>query len=264
MPQAKTNLTPDEDKDPLTDDSKNQQPASEDANERESVDSPAVVSEDAGAPPSAVGSEDPGVHWTPEWEIILFNALVRFRPVGVHKHFRMLSMQRYFRRETGVTLTIQQLWNHLSLFYDLGALDAMADESDDEITFEARRKRSGYPFKVVAEFSLPGDEFDSIISEHRKAVSPERRASHDSPRSTPEPHSGNEGNISRTHLPKYRICNANGLTTSRTSDNPSQAWSRQTTQERQERLAHTRLRTARSPHSCFIQRRCGCHHRYPD
>ncbi|TPX65559.1 hypothetical protein SpCBS45565_g05069 [Spizellomyces sp. 'palustris'] len=149
---------------------------------------------------NAEPGEELPVQWTPELEIVLFHALARFRPVGVHKHFRMLSVQRYFNKETGLDLTVNQLWAHLSNYYDLDALDAMADETDDDITFEARRKRSGYPFKVVAEFSLPTDDFESIIVEHRKAVSPvpdrgasTRRAGRasspatESTRSTPEP-----------------------------------------------------------------------------
>ncbi|KAI8905757.1 chromatin modification-related protein EAF7-domain-containing protein [Powellomyces hirtus] len=110
--------------------------------------------------------------WTPEQEIALFHALTKFRPVGVHKHFRMLSVQRFVAASTGVSFTIAQLWAHLATFYELDALDAMADETDDDITFEARRRRSGYPFKVVAEFQLPSEEFENLIVEQRKAASP--------------------------------------------------------------------------------------------
>ncbi|KAJ3159388.1 hypothetical protein HDU86_001706 [Geranomyces michiganensis] len=112
--------------------------------------------------------------WTAEHEIALFDALTKFRPVGVHKHFRMLSVQRHIHHATGTTFTIAQLWSHLLNFYVLEALDAMADETDDDISFDARRKRSGYPFKVVAEFQLPPEDFDNLIIETRKAVSPGR------------------------------------------------------------------------------------------
>ncbi|KAI9089605.1 chromatin modification-related protein EAF7-domain-containing protein [Phlyctochytrium arcticum] len=146
-------------------------------------------------------TDGPPLAWNAELEVVFFHALARFRPVGVHKHFRMLSAQRFFTRQTGLEISINQLWAHLANYYDLRALDAMADEADDDISLEARKKRSAYPFKIMAEFNLPNDEYESIITEHRKAVTPPpergpqtRRGARlaspatESTRSTPEPH----------------------------------------------------------------------------
>ncbi|KAJ3279459.1 hypothetical protein HK104_001454 [Borealophlyctis nickersoniae] len=127
---------------------------------------------DVAEPSTANGEQDGPVNWTPEMDIALFQAIARYRPVGVHKHFRMLNVQRFFNKHTGLSLNLDQLWAHLGTFYDLDALDAMADESDDDITLDAARKRSGFPFKAYAEFNLPSDEFESIMIEQRRAESP--------------------------------------------------------------------------------------------
>ncbi|KAI8588636.1 chromatin modification-related protein EAF7-domain-containing protein [Geranomyces variabilis] len=150
------------------------------------------------APQEVEHSSDNHPHWTAEHEIALFDALTKFRPVGVHKHFRMLSVQRHIHHATGTTFTVAQLWSHLSTFYELEALDAMADETDDDISFDARRKRSGYPFKVVAEFQLPPEDFDNLIVETRKAVSPGRE-------STPEVDDDGAGSGAATAPPKRGV-----------------------------------------------------------
>ncbi|KAJ3014284.1 hypothetical protein HKX48_005236 [Thoreauomyces humboldtii] len=128
------------------------------------------MAEVAKEPTASPVPDHPGFAWTPEIETHLFDAVIKFRPLGVHKHFRIVSVQRHLRSHTGNLVPVPELWAHLSHYYDLAALDAMADETDDDITFEARKKRAGYPFKVVAEFSLPADEFEDMIGETRKAV----------------------------------------------------------------------------------------------
>ncbi|KAJ3038088.1 hypothetical protein HDV00_000971 [Rhizophlyctis rosea] len=125
-------------------------------------------------PPSADSTTStfaPSINWSADLEVSFFQGIARYRPVGVHKHFRMLNVQRFFNKHTGLNVTVDQLWERLALYYNLEELDSLADESDDEITIEARRKRSAYPFKVTAEFNLPSEDFESIITEQRRADS---------------------------------------------------------------------------------------------
>ncbi|KAJ3056825.1 hypothetical protein HK097_003708 [Rhizophlyctis rosea] len=134
-----------------------------------------MVSSTSDRPPSSAHSSTstavPAVEWTPDLEVPFFQGVARFRPVGVHKHFRMLNVQRFFKKQTGLVVTIEQLWDRLGHYYNLEALDGLADESDEEMTSESRRKRSAYPFKVTTEFTLPAEDFESIITEHRRAES---------------------------------------------------------------------------------------------
>ncbi|KAI8810416.1 chromatin modification-related protein EAF7-domain-containing protein [Cladochytrium replicatum] len=107
--------------------------------------------------------------WTPEMDVVLLQAITRFRPVGVHKHFRMVSVLRFFNRNSPRSQNAQQLWEHLEDFFDLNALDALADESDDDVPLEVRSKRSVFPFKFRSEFALPFDEFEPVMNERRMA-----------------------------------------------------------------------------------------------
>ena len=62
--------------------------------------------------------------WTPELEEALFSAVCLTRPIGVHKHFRILNIQKYLMHHQGRLLTIPELWERLSKYYDLVSLDA--------------------------------------------------------------------------------------------------------------------------------------------
>lgn len=58
-----------------------------------------------------------------EGEISFFRSLMRTRPVGLHRHFHILSMRNAIYRDTGQHVSIEELWEKLRSCYDLDALE---------------------------------------------------------------------------------------------------------------------------------------------
>ncbi|KAF7511894.1 hypothetical protein GJ744_003127 [Endocarpon pusillum] len=70
--------------------------------------------------------------WTDEQEIALLKAIVRWKPVGVHKHFRMIAIHNYMISQGVVSsgdqhTTIPGLWTKLGSLYNLPVLDERED-----------------------------------------------------------------------------------------------------------------------------------------
>ena len=138
------------------------------------------------------------MEWTPEMDVTLFQAVVRYKPVGVHKHFRMVNVQRFFNTNMGTALSAQDIWSRLSRYYDLAQLDILADSnsnggiavkdeqgdastaspSEEPVVVSRRDSNASldcWPpspaslFRKTRNFELPMDEFDDLIEEQRKA-----------------------------------------------------------------------------------------------
>lgn len=58
-----------------------------------------------------------------EGEISFFRSVSRARPVGVHRHFHILSIRNAILRETGHSLKVERIWEKLRECYDLDGLD---------------------------------------------------------------------------------------------------------------------------------------------
>ena len=67
--------------------------------------------------------------WTDEQEIALLKALVRWKPVGMHKHFRMISIANYMsaqpcvKPEADEHCKVPGIWEKLGQLYNLAVLD---------------------------------------------------------------------------------------------------------------------------------------------
>ncbi|CAG8475803.1 4280_t:CDS:2 [Funneliformis mosseae] len=94
-------------------------------------------------------------------EIEFFRAVMKNRPVGIHRHFRMVNIHRDFNENSPVKCSIPQLWDQFSKYFNVEKLEELEREFDDE----------GDEDKPHAEFSLPMDEYYNLIAEHRKAGS---------------------------------------------------------------------------------------------
>lgn len=64
-----------------------------------------------------------------ELDIAFFRSLASIRPIGIHKHFRMIALQKSVLDMTGVTIPFEELWERMEDLYDLDELDDMFDES---------------------------------------------------------------------------------------------------------------------------------------
>ncbi|KAK4521534.1 uncharacterized protein ATC70_012150 [Mucor velutinosus] len=105
--------------------------------------------------------------WDAGMELALLNAISRCKPVGIHKHFRIISVQRQFNQNSPVACSIKEIWQRLGDFYGMAALDEL-EEEDEEQEEEEREEEEKKKGDVKNEFSLPLDDYEQLISEHRQ------------------------------------------------------------------------------------------------
>ncbi|ORZ19192.1 chromatin modification-related protein EAF7-domain-containing protein [Lobosporangium transversale] len=109
-------------------------------------------------------------NWDETMEMALFYAAIKFKPVGMHKHFRMINLHKHFNKLSHTPCTIAELWEKLGTMYDLQTLDEREDSGmlveDDEIDDDASDgERDIISFKNSEEFVLPLHEFDHLVTE---------------------------------------------------------------------------------------------------
>lgn len=62
---------------------------------------------------------------TVEGEIHFFRALMRARPIGMHRHFHVMAMQNAIEKGTKAQVSIGDIWQKLESCYNLEALEAL-------------------------------------------------------------------------------------------------------------------------------------------
>lgn len=65
-------------------------------------------------------------------EISFFRSITRFRPVGMHRYFHVLSIRQSIKRDTGVDVATELIWAKLEMCYDLEALEGLVRVLNDE------------------------------------------------------------------------------------------------------------------------------------
>jgi len=112
----------------------------------------------AGHSRSASGSR---VEWDAIMEIEFCRAIMKNRPVGIHRHFRMVNIHRDFNANSPVKCSIPELWEQFGKYYNIERLEELEREFDDEVEEDGPH----------VEFTLPMEEYYNLIAEHRKAGS---------------------------------------------------------------------------------------------
>ncbi|KAJ2734508.1 hypothetical protein IW152_002286 [Coemansia sp. BCRC 34962] len=70
--------------------------------------------------------------WTPEVELALFLAMVGLRPVGIHRHFRLINIYTRMVGRIGSTdLTLGDIKHHLDRLYNIKLLEEIEAEDDE-------------------------------------------------------------------------------------------------------------------------------------
>lgn len=134
--------------------------------------------------------------WTDEQESALLQAIVRWKPVGMHKHFRMIAIREHLVNQGVINpedshTSIAGIWRKLASLYDLAKLDEREDSIIDGLE-EGTRGHSYW-----REFELPREDFEDLMWQRRlnpdgmssPAVSRREStvADTDEPRSSPVP-----------------------------------------------------------------------------
>ncbi|KAI8899120.1 hypothetical protein BC833DRAFT_394809 [Globomyces pollinis-pini] len=97
--------------------------------------------------------------WTPQMTTVFLQAVVQFRPCGIHRHFRLLSVRRFLSAHMGTTVSLSQLKLKLEEFYDCHTLNQLSLNTTP-IGFE------------LSDFTLPFEDYDDLMDKRRKADIP--------------------------------------------------------------------------------------------
>ncbi|KAL4880880.1 chromatin modification-related protein EAF7-domain-containing protein [Aspergillus karnatakaensis] len=129
----------------------------------ENAQSPAGVAQRT---PSFDLATDP---WTDEQETALLKGIIKWKPVGMHKHFRMVAISEYMKSQGYAPshaehTRIPGIWKKLGTLYNLPSLDEREDSFMTEMTEDVDSR------EVYCPFELPRDEYGDLMFERRFAI----------------------------------------------------------------------------------------------
>ncbi|CAG5153366.1 uncharacterized protein ALTATR162_LOCUS3146 [Alternaria atra] len=107
--------------------------------------------------------------WADEQETQLLKSMMKWKPTGMHKHFRMISIHtdmrsHGFASDDAPHTRIPGVWKKLSQLYDLDALDTRENEfafSEDPDPLDPEDVNN------MPEFELPEDEYGELMWQQR-------------------------------------------------------------------------------------------------
>ncbi|KAJ7175909.1 chromatin modification-related protein EAF7-domain-containing protein [Mycena filopes] len=135
---------------------------------------------------------------TVEGEIAFFRAIMRARPVGIHRHFHILNIRNGIQKDTSHAVTVQAVWDKLRDLYDMDTLEAIDAEAE---SYEARTSAHSTPISIRfpspsenlaahpffrEEYALPYDaKIEEMIAQRRMRDTPSPVSPSPSPQPVP-------------------------------------------------------------------------------
>jgi hypothetical protein len=93
---------------------------------------------------------------TVEGEMSFFRSIMRARPIGLHRHFHVLSMRTAIHQDTGRYVSINDIWEKLRSCYNVDALESLVRDSafcDGAYLFQLVTGRRGVRVARVRAFN---------------------------------------------------------------------------------------------------------------
>ncbi|KAI0100839.1 chromatin modification-related protein EAF7-domain-containing protein [Nemania sp. FL0031] len=109
-------------------------------------------------------SEVLGDLWTEDQISSLFKAIMRWKPSGMHKHFRIIAISEHLRNhgfdpEVETHTRIPGIWRKLRQFFDM----EMIDERDNSFDYVRSLGGDEAPEEIYKDFGLPPPEFHDLM-----------------------------------------------------------------------------------------------------
>ena len=104
-------------------------------------------------------SPDPSIPFldTVEGEIAFFRSIMRARPIGLHRHFHVLSIRTVIHQDTGRYVTIDDIWEKLRGCYNIEALENLVRfRPHPELSSPSPNITLTGGLSVLMRFSFPG------------------------------------------------------------------------------------------------------------
>ncbi|KAK5624906.1 hypothetical protein RRF57_000622 [Xylaria bambusicola] len=136
------------------------------------VDTPGKASETpratdtpiAAKPNQPTESEVLGDPWTEDQISSLFKAIIKWKPSGMHKHFRMIAISERLRNhgfdpDVETHTRIPGIWIKLRQFFDM----EMIDERDNSFDYVKSLGGDESPEEIYKDFDLPPNDFHNLM-----------------------------------------------------------------------------------------------------